>query len=475
MIDEKKLFQLLDSRKKGRAISKQTLVSNVAEELGVKDAYELELLLAKSDKYLRGSFNDFSFPVEVIDFALSLVEFSPANDVLIPWADTGILPLYLISKLSSGVLTINTRSNEHHDFLKRILPHCVSIKHGDPVEKIQIDNAYYDLVIGGMLISSREKVEYIKDDESITLSYSDAMIAVCMDRLKPGGKAVFIVPPSMFYSRVSTSLRKNAEKLGFNFTAIIDLPKVTLVTDTQMSVVLMIIERSQQDKVFTARYVSNKKKLGHIQKNYNSQKNGKQTSQGIWQNFENIRSFRVLEENEHIMRLAKRSGLERVPFLQVIDSIKHVQENKDENFHKDNCIYFPQAGLGDVVSMPDDLSVKNRRFIQVSLKKDRVSSAYMAGFFNYSDLGKAIRSNISGGSTSVAPVVKIDSLKRIDVYFPDTAEQNNIIKIQDKLSSLKSEVKEIENHLWQEPHKTNDIIKRVEAINKTEGFTDWID
>src|SRR5699024_12737713 len=61
------------------------------------------------------------------------------------------------------------------------------------------------------------------------------------------------------------------------------------------------------------------------------------------------------------------------------------------------------------------------------------------------------------------------------LYLPEQVVQENINQMQIKINEIKLELNEIENKVWNQPHKNQDLMKRLKNVNKDEGFQDWID
>src|SRR5699024_4508517 len=88
-------------------------------------------------------------------------------------------------------------------------------------------------------------------------------------------------------------------------------------------------------------------------------------------------------------------------------------------------------------------------------------------------LGKLVRESLmSGGFISR---INKSTLLNAMLYLPEQENQQEINKIQRKLNDIKIELDEIENKVWNQPHKTQDLMKQLNNINKEEGLQEWIE
>src|SRR5699024_2717645 len=137
----------------------------------------------------------------------------------------------------------------------------------------------------------------------------------------------------------------------------------------------------------------------------------------------------------------------------------------------EKAIYIPNIGISDVVNKVEQMKNKPQNYFQVILKED-TNITYITNWLN-SKLGKLVRESLmSGGFISR---INKSTLLNAMLYLPEQENQQEINKIQRKLNDIKIELDEIENKVWNQPHKTQDLMKQLNNINKEEGLQEWIE
>ncbi|QEY51386.1 DNA methyltransferase family protein [Legionella longbeachae] len=398
---------------------------------------------------------------------MMMADFTNKN-VLIPWADFGILPKYLIENNNVNSLDIVSISSAPIKFLLNTVQNG-NVLSGEPFYILEKSQKKYDAIIGVLPFNRKVDFEY----KSIRNNYEDILIALCIDKLHQNGKAAFIVSPS-FFRGIGNNLFNQLKKFDIHLEAVIDLPSGIFKPVTAIKAFLIVLSKNYADKVFLAPYVEDESEQNQLVKNYLEFKDGKNIRHGIWHTYSNFKTFSELEHEHRIIFLATRSSLEKISFKEIVKDIKQINSAVIEKDHNENCIYFNHSLNKDVFGNIDNfIGIKNQKILRIELDSNKSSPDFLVEYFNINKLGKMIKRSFYQGIT--LQTLKTDSLLNSYLYLPTKTIQSQIENTCTAIKSLKQQLKELEEKIWQYPNQISKHIKELESLNEDATKNIWVD
>lgn len=468
---KQKIHSTLDSYRGHREIDAEAIFDAI-EELKIDKSSDLEEFFSIATKMVSGYSDLFIFDKQLISFIQHVVGGFEKKHILIPWAEAGILAK-AIEESKPSSLTCYDRFLQHSEFLKSIL-HESDVKNGDPYDFLANESDKYDLILGCPPFNLKSKVTFKNRNVSINSNYTDSFIAASLERLNKNGQAVFILPPSFLNQ---SSLKKDTWSLlsqfGVSVKAIIELPPGQWQNITAIPSLLIIFEKGEQRKVFSAVYSDSPEIIQMITKNYQNERAGKRPKFGSLEDLNDFKGAGILEDEFELQRISHRAGLTGVKFDAIAKNIKRVSLKKESPSPKDNTIIIPLVNTPDIVTSFEDPRLKQNELIQVELVPELANAEFVAEFLNHSPIGEIFRQSVMTSIT--LPRVLMSSLKSSTIYLPDIMVQNKAVEVNKKIRDLNSELSEIQNKLWTKPQSVEELSTKIATVNREESFTDWID
>jgi hypothetical protein len=96
---------------------------------------------------------------------------------------------------------------------------------------------------------------------------------------------------------------------------------------------------------------------------------------------------------------------------------------------QENAIFIPLIGISDVLTSPEQFSLKAHHYAQVVIDPDRSDARFDARFLN-SDLGRNLRESAEAEGTM--PKLHARFLEDLPIFVPDLANQQNMLENRDK-------------------------------------------
>ncbi len=112
-----------------------------------------------------------------------------------------------------------------------------------------------------------------------------------------------------------------------------------------------------------------------------------------------------------------------------------------------NSLFIPKKINNNIKIKLDITEIKPKNYIQIKFKDD-ISNEYMDIFFK-TDYGKSILLSVS--SKSNFGMININDLKDTEIVIPRKEERKTIIRIQEKLRTIKSKINKFSNELATNP------------------------
>jgi len=421
----------------------------------------------ESQEYVGGRNAKLMVPKVVAKF-FSMINQNKDAEILVAWdqygewlqsTDEPFRKVVLLNKeKKQAKITSNLQTHENKDIIV-----------SDPMEELEnIPKKTFDVICGFPPLGIRE-VAIIKGEE-FRGELSHILLYKSTKLLKDNGMIYFVVTESFFSKSNRNSIISKLERENIYLESALYLPPGTLHPSTGIGAYLITLSKKKRESLFIGELKEETREI--LFQNWKDRKDGKILQLGKLVQPEEFRSYNQIEKRLEIERIVQRSNFQKVPAHKIFDEVNGNlgREQKDVK-HKEKALYIPNIGLSDVVNKVEQMKNKPQNYFQVVLKEN-VNVPYLTNWFN-SSLGKMVRESLmSGGFISR---INKSTLLNAMLYLPEQVVQENINQMQIKINEIKLELNEIENKVWNQPHKNQDLMKRLKNVNKDEGFQDWID
>jgi len=351
---------------------------------------------------------------------------------------------------------------------KEVTNHEIVI--GDPLK--QLDNLpkeSFDIILGfPPLLDVR--VEATMNSKGIRGNLNHLILLKTLNLLKESGKIFFIVTEEFFIRSTKSPMINQIEEANVFLESALYLPPGTFSPWTNTGTYLVTLSKKRRDSLFIGELKEETKET--LFKNLADRTEGKTLKLGKLVQSNEFRSYNQIEKELEIARIVKRSNFQKVLAKDIFAEINNNFGRKPADVkHKEKAIYVPSLGLSDVVNKVEQMKNSPQSYLQVILKEN-TNIACITNWFN-SKLGKIVRASLMSG----AHIKRINksTLLNATLYLPKNEYQEDINQMQRKLNDLEIELDEIESKIWNQPHRTHELMKRLNNINKEEGLQAWIE
>lgn len=288
--------------------------------------------------------------------------------------------------------------------------------------------------------------------------------------LREGGRAVFLVPDSFFWKKLSPW--EEMSEAGVFPQAVISLPAGSL-SNTGIPVNFLMVGGEPADRLFVAK-LSASGQIDPILSNLSSRREGSKKELGVLVEHDQFESWRSIELDEQIDRLARRSGMEECQLGQVVEAIFTSQPTDgNETFEsKQNALYLPRHGRPSQVTTEPEEATPPRNFLQVKLDPEQASAEFVARFLQ-SEFGEVLFERWAKGSTPMH--ISTTGLEDRRIFLPGIDKQEDVLESHQTMEELRLQLNQLESRLWKRPVSVDDINQKVSRLNKDEGIESWIE
>lgn len=426
---------------------------------------------------------EYSVPTDVAEFVAKLLEPASPKTMLDPWAGVGLLTIPLNQHLrpeNCEALSPNTVACEVFQMLEGSAG--IRIQCGDPLRALAQSSDRYDAVVGNTPfgMQSREPlvVRVGAEDRRVNDDYGNLLILQSCLRLTENGLGVFIVPNSFFFaSGGKGKARRVLEELGVRVTAAIELPAGTFHPLWSLTTHVVVLQKSSDVNLFTAKYVPDSKHQRELLKNLAARSEGKSTSLGRLVPADMFLGFSAVESAERLQEQSRRMGLLPYPAGEVILELNAPSSSSDfEGFpEKPNAVYLPQIASLHATTSQEAPPERLKSYFQIILNPEVADAEFVAGLLN-TQFGQLWRDSLRTGAT--IPRINKKSLEEATFYLPPASSrelQQRVVDCHRAISSLKNELNEIEVTLWNRPASIDKVQTALRMVNREDRFEDWID
>jgi len=276
------------------------------------------------------------------------------------------------------------------------------------------------------------------------------------------------------HAQKQNSVYANLERFGLTVDAALSLPAGTFAPITTISTTLVIIRRQKTDRLFVGEVTEDRKRNTELLKNLKARKPGSELPLGALIDRELFYSYSSLVAYYKVQELAEKLGIEPVSLSDIAVEINFTEATEYPGFKESsNAIYLPLVGRGHVIASLSQSTLKQpSSYVQIVLDPNKAVALYVAEFFNKS-LGRLIREQVKSGVT--IPRIRKRMIAQMQVYLPDYETQINTIDADTKVVNRISELSALQERVWSQPRQLEQVLHDIEAVNRVEHFSDWLD
>jgi hypothetical protein len=178
-------------------------------------------------------------------------------------------------------------------------------------------------------------------------------------RLKQDGVFVGIVPAIDIERRSESSVYSALFKIGFSLHATVQIPPRLLSPTLGIPTAIIVMSRKPASGVFVGQLSGDQKRDKTLLDNMLARRPGAEPTLGAIVPQEEFRSFRILDLDTRIRRLAARSGLGPMPLSELVTEVNLIRISENTFPERDNAVYLPLIG-GEMQWFPQHNSRSSR-------------------------------------------------------------------------------------------------------------------
>jgi 16S rRNA G966 N2-methylase RsmD len=279
----------------------------------------------------------------------------------------------------------------------------------------------------------------------------ECFIKKSIQHLNKEGVLICIIPDGILINRNKGGLFPTLK--DYSIEAIISLPERTFYPVGIKASIFIIKNSEQRDRIFFADY-KEEKAATPIISNYKNQKSNNNISQGFWVDNQIALSapdlrynrFRLLED----YRKLKNTSAHRVVLLSDLISSQEQKINKE--------LIFLRGGFGPKICLEEELEDrdKKRSYFKFKVDDSKVSISYLKLYLTSRE-GKEQLEFLSSFSF---PFRRCD-LDYIYVSLPTLSVQNKIVKVEQKLSEVKSKIEMVSKSFSENLFDCDDLTQTI--------------
>jgi len=441
---------------------------------------EIGIVLPASDHprfkdLLINAFNKTSgqyyIPSSVLTAISLLSEGLDANTVCDPWAGTGSVLSAICEATQASNAIAFTNSDDESSLGRYLLP-SAAWQAGNPCTLLNALMNDLDIVASILPFGNKgiRHASLQASDGSIIKFDGDIgqqILATSAIKLSPNGIGIYVVPESLFSSKVSILPRFG--ELGLGIGAALALPPGIFAPYTNTQTYIVTVSKKLDNQMFVAELTTNVDTDRQIVVNYRHHQVGASRQLGC---FVDTSSFTGISNLHRLERLERAESQFKYPAIHIRDIASAITLGRHgDNFQfpeHDNVIYLPIIGTSDVVDSVGSCKMKYQNYAQIVIDPEKSKAQFVARFLNTA-LGKEVRALNQMGHI---PKLNTQSLKDIPIYIPNIYKQIDILEIDSRLQteqntvlSLHNEIVECRRDLWANLKSSADVVRRLDVLS----------
>jgi hypothetical protein len=397
-----------------------------------------------------------------------LLEGRSARTLCDPWAGLGtMLAIAQRSVPTSRCIAFNTNASEGK--LAKALFSQAEWLIGEPLKLLETLATPIDIVVSCLPFGVRASETLTLADTAgnpveLRADLGNLILTSATARLSENGIGLFVVTPSFFFTE--RSVLKRFADLGFNVDAALALPPGSFAPYTAIATYLLVVTKSPPKPMFVAQLSGDPNTNSQILSNLASGVEGGAVELGRYVKAFGFCGINSLRADDYFETASKQIGFPPVDLADLATEINLGRFGDKFKFPPaSNAIFIPMIGQSDVVDSIDELTLKAQNYAQVVIDPSKSHATFIAQFLNC-ELGKKIREWSKSGTT-ISKLNK-QTLKKLQVFIPDLANQQKMLEIEARLSaeenillSLQNDLLELRRELWRRPRSADNVSDRL--------------
>lgn len=402
------------------------------------------------------------------DFVAAYLADHAVSYLLDPWATSGVLADEVGRALGCQVTAI-TPNRDQAAIAEAAGPGTAEWLVGEPRQVVANLDREYDAIVAAPPFSlppGRQRYEVAGETIDVADHQERLLLLAALERLAPGGEAIFLVPDGFFERDAWRAL----PRLGYAGSAVMALPRRSLAPMTSISASLLIVGREPRDELFIAQLEESE--FATVLDNLRARRAGATPELGRLVDAASFRGVAAHAGGERVETWARRAGLDRVTLDEICNEINFFSRKEGTFTEATNAAYLSLLGVARTAAAtnPALLRTKPENCVQLVLDPERALAEYVVGFFN-SERGQALRTTWASGVS--IPRIPRPTLAALPVYLPDIDTQTEIVRLDDTSRNLHSQLSYIAAELWESPQNVAELRGELAAFVADENS--WIE
>ena len=200
-------------------------------------------------------------------------------------------------------------------------------------------------------------------------------------------------------------------------------------------------------------------------------------SYGTWTRKGEYNDYAAYENEQGIKRAVeklKKAYNGEIKKIKLISSEIRAPKRKGDSFEDiENAVYIPKLGNSPVVTSLVDLNIKPQNYFQILVNQEKVLPRFLAFALN-TDAGLELRQRVYHGITILS--LNSQDVGEIEVPVPSLPMQEEVLKVNDELNILETEITRLKERLSSIPASYKNVYKELKDINnRGDKFEQWIE
>jgi hypothetical protein len=411
-------------------------------------------------------------PQLLIDFLQTQLAGQSADLVVDPCAGFGLV-VDTVREIVQARKAIAISVNSGEFDLGHVITPLLCWQLGNPLDVINTIDEPIDLIVSILPFNARSDRSVSLADTSgkiheVRSDIGSMILAAYSLRLSEKGMGIFVIPPSLLFSR--TSILNRLSQFGIGVETALELPAGAFSPYTNISTFAIVVRRRIFEEMFVAQLSPDPAINRRIVENSIARVKAGPLELGRLIQPTRFRGIEVMRLDDQIEHTTVAMGTSARPLADFAVEIRLGRRDAEFEFeHMPNSFFIPTIGNSNVVNSTEAMTLKRQNYAQVVVDPTRVEARFVAGFLN-SSLGRTIREANKSGA--VIRQLNLTGLRGLNVFVPSLSVQRGVLEMETRLVTeentilgLQNEIAALRRELWNSPHQTGELSKRLANLS----------
>lgn len=466
----KRLWAVMDAQRGSASVPTLETIFDLADEHSI--ALDSEVLWTIGAKFFRG---EGLCPPAISSFVVELLGQRKIERLFNPWLSSGTL-ISPISRATGPNEVVGLHPRDAvTDVARRLLPEGVNtVLRSAHLGRQEVDGlGEFDVVVSVPPFNMRPMESFTINKVEFRDYASNAILGRALNALSDNGIGIFVVPPGFWLHSKGSSIRAGLTSLGLYVDAAFSFPVGVFSPLTSIPCDLLVLRRGQPaGPMFCGEVGLDSRRRKSLLSNYAKRQAAKDPRLGVLADFKGFRGVPALIAQFAFEKKVKRLGLPQRLLSDLTIEISPCPREREKVVEKPNTFFLPRIASSRTKTSMDQLPQKPTDYMQVVVDPEKAEALLVAAYLD-GPLGKEARfTRASGATLQRVPRAGIGDLP---VYLPQLDGQREVLRIDQKIDELTSELTVLREQLWRRMGKAADISKELDRINRDDTFKDWLE